>query len=165
MFSGARSACKLRREAKKIGAPVNRFTTSLAIISAALLSFCVAQAMEIRQFDKMADDDQGEYIADLIQGTEKVLNNAGQRDQSQKLHHLFADIAPKDDASLGMAELTVNLAAVRAAEVSRQARDPKLRHLMVEDAFNAVAKDHGIPLPNSYLTVNNNFRPKHPPKN
>jgi hypothetical protein len=130
-----------------------------------MLAASAAQAMEIRQFDKMAESDQGEYIADLIQGAEDVLNDAGQRDQSGKLRHLFVDIAPKDDASLGMAELTVNLAAVRAAEVSRQTRDPKLRHLTVEDAFNEVAKDHGITLPTGYLTVNAHFRPKLPPKN
>ena len=121
-----------------------------------------AQAMEIQKFDKLADDDQAEYVADLIQGSENLLNNVGQHDQAEKLRHLFVDVAPGDKVSLGMAELHVNLAGVRAAEVSRQARDTKLRHLDVEDAFKATAEDHGISLPVTILNVNSKFRPKLP---
>jgi hypothetical protein len=35
-----------------------------------------AQAMEIQQFDKMAGDDQDEYVAELIIGAQKVLKDA-----------------------------------------------------------------------------------------
>ncbi|HEX3912702.1 MAG TPA: hypothetical protein VHW71_04280 [Steroidobacteraceae bacterium] len=143
---------------------MTRITISVAIISAAVLLSGAAQAMEIRQFDKMAVSDQAEYIADLIQGAEDVLNDAAQRDQSEKLRHLFIDIAQGDQISLGMAELNVNLAGVRAAEVSRQARDAKLRHLDVEDTFKATAEDHGIKLSDAVFSVNSKFRPKLPPK-
>jgi hypothetical protein len=39
---------------------------------AAMLSASVAQAMEIRQFDKMADQNQSEYIGDLVVGAENA---------------------------------------------------------------------------------------------
>jgi len=46
-------------------------------LSASLLAASAVQAMEIRQFDKMAGPDQDEYIAELIQGAEKVLTDGG----------------------------------------------------------------------------------------
>jgi hypothetical protein len=133
-------------------------------LSATMLLLTTAQAMEIQNFDKMAEDDQAEYVADLIQGSEDVLHDAGKRDQAEKLRHLFADIATGDQISPGVAESNVNLAGVRAAEVSRQKRDPKLRHLEVEDAFNATAEDHGIQLPEAFKTVGAHFHPQHAPK-
>jgi hypothetical protein len=46
-------------------------------MSAAMLLPNMVQAMEIRQFDKMADQDQSEYIGLLVQGAEKVLTDEG----------------------------------------------------------------------------------------
>jgi hypothetical protein len=54
---------------------MNRFNKSLAatFLSAAMLLPGVAPTMQIEQFDKMANDDQAEYVGELIQGAEKVL--------------------------------------------------------------------------------------------
>jgi outer membrane PBP1 activator LpoA protein len=142
-----------------------RSVWTVAALSAAVLLSGLAQAMEIRQFDKMADDDQDEYAAHLVVGAIRVLREAGQSEQAEKLRHLFTDIKPGDRASQGMVELEVNLAAVSAAEAKRQARNPNLRHLTAEDAFKAVAEDHGIALPESFMTATARFQPKHPPKN
>jgi hypothetical protein len=38
-----------------------------------MLFSSAAQAMEIRQFDKMVDSDQDEYVAELALGAQKVL--------------------------------------------------------------------------------------------
>ena len=41
--------------------------------SAALLFSAAAQAMEIRQFDKMALEDQSAYLGRLVAGAQKTL--------------------------------------------------------------------------------------------
>ena len=143
----------------------SRLLCAALVASAPLLFGSAARAMEIQQFDKMADDDQDEYAGALVVGAIRVLREAGQSDQAEKLRHLFTDIKPGDRVSQGMVELEVNLAAVSAAEAKRQARNPNLRHLTAADAFKAVAEDHGITLPESFVTVTAHFQPKHPPKN
>jgi hypothetical protein len=49
---------------------MNRFNKFLAatFLSATMLFTSVAQAMTIQQFDKMAGQDQDDYIGDLIVG-------------------------------------------------------------------------------------------------
>ena len=42
--------------------------------------------MEIRQFDKMAEQDRNEYIADLIQGAEDVLNDRKTKGEHEHLN-------------------------------------------------------------------------------
>ncbi len=46
-------------------------------LSAAVIFSGAAQAMEIRQFDKMAVPDQSEYVGLIVQGAEKVLTDEG----------------------------------------------------------------------------------------
>jgi hypothetical protein len=94
---------------------------------AALLVSGAAQAMEIRQFDKMADADQDEYVADLVVGAQKVVKDEGRPDLAQQLHALFTDLKnPGDQISLGEGEFEMNLARARAAEPSGQRKTPTL---------------------------------------
>src|SRR6267154_820966 len=104
-------------------------------MSAAMLFTSAAQAMEIRQFDKMAGQDQGEFIAELVQGAEKVLTDAGGADQAAQVSHLFTTNDPGDQISIGMTEFIRNLARARVADVKRIENDPKARRLEVEDAM------------------------------
>jgi hypothetical protein len=45
-------------------------------LSAAMFLTSAAQAKEIQRFDKMADQDQGEYVGILVEGAENVLSGA-----------------------------------------------------------------------------------------
>jgi hypothetical protein len=111
---------------------MSRFNKFLAatFLSAAMLFTGVAQAMQIQQFDKMADPDQGEYIAELVQGAEKVLTEVGKPDQAAQIHQLFTTKKnPGDEISLGMAEFEMNLARARVADVKRVESDPNARRL------------------------------------
>ncbi len=67
-----------------------RFNKFLAatFLSAATLFTGSLQAMEIRQFDKMADQDQADYITVLVRGAEKVLNDEGRSDLAARMEHL-----------------------------------------------------------------------------
>jgi hypothetical protein len=134
------------------------------IVSTGLLSGAV-QAMEIQQFDKMADDDQDEYVGDLVAGAMKVLRDAGQSDKATQVRNLFAVIKPGDQISDGMAEFEIILAKTRLADVTRLQKNPQARRLEVEDAMAITLKRNGIELPDSFFTVNSAFRPKLPLKN
>ena len=106
---------------------MNRFSKSLAatFLSAAMLFSSAAQAMEIQQFDKMAQDDQAEYVSALIQDAEKVLTDEGRADQAAQVSHLFTTNAPGANISIGMAEFMRNLARLRVADVENVQKNPK----------------------------------------
>ena len=132
--------------------------------SSVLLLGTAAHAMTIVQFDKMADDDQDEYVADLVVGAQKVLREAGQSDKAAQAHNLFVLIKPGDKISDGMAEFEIILAKARLADARRQESNPNARPVEVEDAMALTLRRNGIELPDSFFTVNANFRPKHPPQ-
>lgn len=67
-------------------------------LSAAMLFTTGAQAMEIRQFDKMAIPDQSEYVGLLVQGAEQVLRDEGRADLAARVDHLFITTLPGDIA-------------------------------------------------------------------
>lgn len=145
---------------------MNRVNTFLvaAFMSVAMLVPNLVQAMEIRQFDTMADQDQSAYIGDLIVGAEKVLTAQGKPDLAAQVKHLFTTKDPGDADVIGMVEFEINLALARVADVKRVTKDPSARRLDVEDAMIVTLKKNGIVLPPAFLTVGGNFKPKYPPQ-
>ena len=123
---------------------INHFPVAL-FLAPAMLFTDAAQAMQIQQFDRMAGADQDEYIAELIQGAEKVLTDEGRGDQSAQVRTLFATNLTGDEASLGMTEFYRNLAIGRVADAKRAAGDPNARRIEVEDAMALTLKKNGIP--------------------
>ena len=144
---------------------MNRFSISAAIVSAALLLCGAAQAMTIVQFDKMADDDQDEYVADLVVGAQKVLSAAGQGDKATEVHNLFTLRKPGNKISDGMADFEILLAKGRVADDLRKEKNAQARPLEVEDVMALTLRKSDVEVPDSFFTVNANFRPKLPPKN
>jgi hypothetical protein len=145
---------------------MNRFNTFLvaAFMSAAMLLPNVVQAMEIRQFDKMANQDQSDYIGDLIVGAEKVLTDEGKSDLAAQVKHLFTTKDPGDADVIGMVEFERNLAIFRLNDAKHAETNPNDPRLEVEDAmFFTLQKNH-IELPDSFFTVASDFHPKLPPK-
>jgi len=134
-------------------------------LSAAMLFSSAAQAMEIRQFDKMAQDDQAQYVSDLIQGAEKVLTDEDKSDLAAQVSHLFTTNAPGAHISIGMAEFMRNLARLRVADVDNAQKNPKDPRVEVEDAMFVTLQKNHIDLPDSFFTVAKDFKPKHPLKN
>ncbi len=142
---------------------MNRFNRMLAatFLSAAMLVTSAAQAMEIRQFDKMAVQDQGDYVGLLVGGAEQVLKDEGRADLAAKVDHLFTTTLPGDAHTIGAVEFERNLALAREADVKRVEKDPNARRLEVEDAMIVTMRKNGIELPSSFLTVVSGFKPKH----
>jgi len=143
---------------------MDRFTLSAVLLFASVLLPRATQAMEIRQFDKMAEQDRNEYVADLVQGAEKVLRGAGKADQAAKVSKLFTTHLGNDQSSVGVVEFMSNLARARLADAQNVAKDPNAQRIEVEDALGVTLQKNHIDLPDSFYTVMSNFRPKHPPQ-
>jgi hypothetical protein len=77
---------------------------------------------------------------------------------------LFTIKDPGDKDSHGIIDFEMSVARAREADVRRALKDPKADRLEVEDAMAVMVRKHGIELPDSFFTVNRDFRPKHPRK-
>jgi len=148
---------------------MDRFPLLAATLSATLLLSNAAQAIEIRRFEKMADADQDEYVADLVVGAQKVFKDEGKPDLAEHVHTLFTELKNSgDQISIGEGEFEMNLARARAADAQRAAQDPNAHRLEVEDAMLVTLQKNNIPLSptfvRSFRAINNNFQPKSPPR-
>jgi hypothetical protein len=142
------------------------FSTCLAatFLSAALLFTSAARAMEIRQFDKMADQDQDEFVGELVVGAQKVLKDEGRPDLAEQVHRLFTTVNPGSDISLGVGEFERNLARLRVEDVDNAQKHPKDPRVEVEDAMAVTLQKNHIELPDSFFIVAENFKPRYPPQ-
>ncbi len=143
---------------------MNRFSKSLAatFLSAAMLFTTGAQAMEIRQFDKMAIPDQSEYVGLLVQGAEQVLRDEGRADLAAQVEHLFTTTLPHDAHTIGMVEFELNLAIVRVDDAKNAAAHPNDPRSEVEDAMAITLENNHIKLPDNFFTLMKDFKPKYP---
>jgi len=130
------------------------------VASAALLVSGAAQAMEIRQFDRMADKDQVDYLDGLITGAEKVLTDAGKPALAAQIEHLFTTKLGNDRDTIGMVEFENNLAITRADNADHPQDQPS----EVEDVMIITLENNHVALLDSFYDLNKNFRPKRPPK-
>jgi len=129
-----------------------------------VLATGVAQGMEVQKFDKMAIEDQGDYIQGLLQRAHEILVGEGKDDLAAKMHKLFTEVHQGDEMSIGMLELESNIDRARLIDAERYAKDHNARRLEVEDAMVVTLKKNGIVLPTSFTHVGDNFKPKHPLK-
>jgi hypothetical protein len=143
---------------------MNRFAILAAVLSAAMLVSGAARAMEIRQFDKMADQDQAEYLGDLIVGAEKVLADAGKPALAAKVKQLFTTKLGNDADTIGMVEVERNIAILRLDDFKHHEQKPNDPWIEIEDVFSFTMHKNEIELPDAFYDVNKNFRPKLPPK-
>ena len=123
-----------------------------------------AHAMQIEKFDKMAAEDQSDYIVLLIEGAQQVLAQSGSKDVAAKVHTLFTTKLGNDESPVGVVEFESNLARARVADLHNLLKDPNAARLEVEDAMFVTLKKNGIELPNTFFDVAKGFRPRHPVK-
>src|ERR1035437_4082582 len=131
------------------------------VLSAALLFTGEANAMQIPQYDKMAQSDKEDYRVLLVEGAASALDGHGKHEQSQKLIALFLD---KSDNG-GSTQLAKNLQATRIIN-ARNAKDPNNEQppYEVEHALFLTLKDNGINIPVSVLlAIGKDFKPSSPP--
>ena len=132
----------------------------LVIVLSTLLTTGSAQAILIRQFDKMADRDQVDYLDGLITGAEKVLSGAGKPALAAQVERLFTTKLGNDKDTLGMVEFERSLAIIRLHDAQHPEETPS----EVEDVLAIMLENNHIEMPDTFYDVNKNFRPKLPPK-
>ncbi len=141
-------------------------TSTLIAASVALLLTSAAQAMEIQQYDKMSNEDQGEYVSRLVGGAEQAFKDEGRPDLAAQVDHLFTTTDPGDQDTLGVVEFQLNLGRARVTDDKNVEKDPSAHRLEVEDAMLVTLKKNNIPLSQDFIrhfrAVNSSFQPKHP---
>jgi hypothetical protein len=139
--------------------------TALVLLFGILVAPVPLRAMEIEKFDKMAIPDQGDYVALLLQGAQKILHDASNHNDLAKLNKFFTEVHQGDQMSIGMLEFEANLDNIRLLDAERHAKDHNAVRLEVEHAMLVTLKRNGIILPRSFMHVGDNFKPKHPLRN
>jgi len=129
----------------------------VVLISAAMIFTSSAQAIEIRQFDRMAGDDQITYIDRLIDSVEAATTGP----QLAQVKRFFMAKQP-DEAISGMGRFELSLALARIADLDAAEKNPKARRLEVEDVLYVTLEKSGIVLPRTFRPTVANFQPKLP---
>lgn len=128
-----------------------------------LLSINAPHAMTIERFDRMAISDQGDYVALMLQGAQKILTDANRHDDLAKLNNLFTEVQPGDQMTIGMLIFEANLDRARLLDAERRAKDHNAVRLEVEHAMLvSLKKKLGIVLTPAFMHVGDAFRPKLP---
>ena len=130
------------------------------VLPAWLLSGLGAQALEIYQYDRLAAQDQARFVSGLMRGAMDILTKTGHADQARKIAQLF----PDPDHATATAVFKAALAQERDADDKRAIVEPDATRLEVEDAMLELLKKDGIALPDSFYTVNRDFRARLPVK-
>jgi len=119
-----------------------------------------AEALEIFQYDRLASQDQARFASGLVHGAMDILTKAGHADQARKVAHLF----PDPEHAAATPAFRAALAQERAVDAKRSVEQPEATRLEVEDAMLELLKKDGIALPDSFYTVNRDFRARLPVK-
>ena len=127
----------------------------LAMLMATVFFVSSTYAMEIQQFDRMAGDDQMDYVDKLAQNVE----DATQGDMHARAVRFFKPKQPGETIS-GMGQFEMALSLARIADLDAFAKNPKARRLEVEDVMYAILDRNGI-LVAKPIPVR--FHPTYPP--
>jgi hypothetical protein len=137
-------------------------TRSLAAICLmlAIVASSGVQAMTIWQFDAMTEADRAEFVAVLVSGASRVLQEDGRGDSAEQMEEFFTVIEPGDERPVGMRDLDLALAEARATDLDNVQKDPGAMRAEVEEAFAHMLRKHGLELPEAFFTVARDFTPK-----
>jgi len=129
------------------------------VLSAATIFAPLAQATEIRQFDRMSGDDQIKFVDKLVDSVEA----AAQRDPAQlaKVKRFFREKQPGERVS-GMGRFELSLSLARIADMDAATNNRKVQRLHVEDVMYAVLFNNGIHFNNAFRPRAIDFQPQKP---
>ncbi|MFZ1976231.1 MAG: hypothetical protein WAU89_25540 [Candidatus Acidiferrales bacterium] len=132
----------------------------LVIALTAVVFFApLAQATEIRQFDRMSGDDQIRFIDKLVDSVE----DASKSDPAllARVKRFFLAKQPGENIS-GMGRFELNLSLARIADLQAAAKNPKAHRLEVEDVMYVTLERSGIVLGKTFRPSASNFKPEKP---
>jgi hypothetical protein len=128
----------------------------ICFLLTAVVALCLPvslSAMPYQQFDNMNMLDQAEYIAVMVDTTQRILSVSGGANYAAQIEQLFATVKPGDSMSLGLAELEENIDEIRVQDDKRFAKDPKARRMDVEVALLVTLKKNNIPITQPFVNA------------
>ncbi|MGH9684699.1 MAG: hypothetical protein ACRD4S_13945 [Candidatus Acidiferrales bacterium] len=143
-------------------------TSILLFVSFAVAVFSAPvplRATGFDRFDKMQAMLQAEFVAVMVDTTQKALRDAGSTAYADQIEQLFTKVEPGDSMSLGLVELERNIARARLADVHNLEKDPKTtQRIAVEDALFVTLEKNNIkmttPVMNAVLDAMDKFHPQ-----
>jgi hypothetical protein len=142
--------------------------TCVTVLSAAMPFTSAAQAMDIIQFDQMANQDRQDFLDSLSRDAETVLEQEGRSADALKVHHLFNDISSGSNLPLGEAELEMNLDSARVRDAEKHIQNHNAPRVQVETALISTLRKNGIEISPDFVKglfqLTGTFKPKVPPK-
>lgn len=132
----------------------------LASALAAAMTFTpVAQATEIRQFDRFDGEDQIKFVDKLVDSVEAAAAN----DPAllARVKRFFMDKKPGEEIS-GMGRFELSLSLARIADMDASANNPNAPRLEVEDVMYATLFNSGFRFSNSFRPSAVDFQPQRP---
>lgn len=129
-----------------------------AVLSASFLFSGAAQAMPIPQFDKMTQDQKGDFTVFLLKGAYNILTAQGKTADAEKVIELF-EVKDGKPAPPAIQQLVENLNAARKIN-QQNAADPTFKPFEVEHALSLTLKENGVIVPVSkLLLVGQEYKP------
>lgn len=137
--------------------------TSLLGIALVLMFPSHLCSMPIERFDRMPIEVQAEFIATMVDATEKTLRESGEAAKADTVARLFNEVKAGDTLPIGLIVLEENIARARVFDLERVQKDPGAQRVQVEQALFLTLKKLGAEVPretgNSVLAI---FRAFHP---
>jgi hypothetical protein len=128
-------------------------------LSALMIVTPIAQATEIRQFDRMAGDDQINFVDKLVDSVEAAArNNPALLAQVKRF---FMKKQPGEVIN-GMGRFEMNLSLARIADLQLAEKNPNAHRLEVEEVMYVTLEKNGIALPKNFRPMAVNFHPQQP---
>jgi hypothetical protein len=124
-----------------------------------LLFATVAQATQIREFDRLSGDDQIRFVDQLAQSTQDASN--GDPALSAKVRYFFEPKHTGDQVG-GMRKFEMNLCLARLADIDAAAKSPHARRIEIEDVMYTTLEFNGIVLSKNFRPAALTFRPQKP---
>ncbi len=103
-------------------------------LSIAMVLAPLAQATEIRQFDRYDDSDEVQFVSKLVANVKAAAQNDPVL--QAKVRRFFQKKQPGEDIT-GMGRFELNLSLARIADMDAAAKNPRARRIEVEDVMYA----------------------------
>jgi len=146
---------------------LNKFVAAM-FLSAAMLFSSAARAMDIIEFDQMANQDRQDFLNSLSKAAETVLEQEGRSADATKVHQLFNEIRPGDNLPIDEAKLEMNLDNARVRDAEKHIQNHDAPRVQVETALISTLRKNGIEISTDLVKglfqLTGTFKPKFPPK-
>ncbi len=128
--------------------------TGLMLAAGLMVTSASARAMEIERFDALSPQDQSRYLVVLLDGSKKLLESQGKRDEAIKIISVFDTKDPGETVPKGMRQFSEDLESARQYQIKTG------KTLQVESALLLRFKKLGIEVSrDEFMHLGDGFKP------